>query len=332
MGAQMNFPILGTLLLRGAQIFPPEMKSREADAIVAATKRSVVAILGMLLLCGCGRSESSAFDGVKALAETEALVAIRPRDAGTAGARRAAVHLEGKLKALGLKTSIDTFSEETPSGNLFFNNVLGRLPGKTKRLIVLGSHFDTKAGISPDFQGANDSGSSSGVLLELARVLSEKAPMETEFLFAFFDGEECRVEYGPTDGLHGSRRLAQQLFDSGGAEVVEAVIILDMIGDRNLNVTVPRNSSRELVKELFFAAHQQGVRSVFSLGKGSILDDHVPFLLAGMPAMDVIDFSYGSAPGLNDYWHTIDDSMDKLSSDSMQMIGDTVLQMIENIQ
>ncbi|MEE4292268.1 MAG: M28 family metallopeptidase, partial [Cycloclasticus sp.] len=288
----------------------------------------ILQALGILLLCGCEKAGSSGFDGEKAFAETEALVAIRPRDAGTAGARRAAVHLEAKLKALDYKTTIDMFSEVTPSGKMFFNNVLGRLPGKTKRLIVLGSHFDTKAGISPDFQGANDSGSSSGVLLELARVLSEKAPMETEILIAFFDGEECRVEYGPTDGLHGSRHLAQQILDGGGAEHVEAVIILDMIGDKYLNITVPRNSSRELIKELFFAAHEQGVRSMFSLGKGSILDDHVPFLLAGMPSIDVIDFDYGSKPGLNDYWHTEEDSLDKLSVESLQTVGETVLQMI----
>jgi len=289
--------------------------------------------LEIVLLCGCGKEVSSGFDGAGAFAETEALVAIRPRDAGTGGGRRAAVHLGKRLSELGVeKTSIDTFSEETPNGKMYFNNVLGRLPGKTRRLIVLGSHFDTKSGISPDFQGANDSGSSSGVLLELARVLAEKAPLETELLFAFFDGEECRTQYGPKDGLHGSTRLAQQILDGGGAEYVEAVIILDMIGDKNLNVTVPRNSSRKLVKELFFSAHQQGVRSVFSLAKREILDDHVPFLLAGMPAIDVIDFEYGSAPGLNDYWHTMEDSMDKLSPESMQMIGDTVLQMIENMQ
>jgi len=291
-------------------------------------------MVGIVLLAGCEQAQISGtgFDGAKALAEVESLVAIRPRDAGTAGARRAAVHLKERLTAVGVKAGIDTFSEQTPAGNVFFNNVLGRIPGNTKRLIVLGSHFDTKAGISPDFQGANDSGSSSGVLLELARVLSDQAPMETEFLIAFFDGEECVQDYSPNDGLHGSRRLAQQLFDRGAAEVVEAVIILDMIGDKNLNVTVPRNSSRALVKELFFAAHQQGTRSVFSLGKGDILDDHVPFLLAGMPAIDVIDFEFGSAPDLNDYWHTMEDSMDKLSAESLQIIGDTVLQMIENLQ
>ncbi len=299
-------------------------------------RRNIVWMAGMLLFAGCkpaGSSEaSSPFDGARAFAETEALVQISPRDAGTGGGRIAAIHLETRLKALGYKTVVDTFSEETPTGKMFFNNVLGRLPGNTDRLIILASHFDTKAGISDDFQGANDSGSSSGVLLELARVLSEGAPFETDFLVAFFDGEECRTKYSPTDGLHGSRRLAQQILAGGGAELVEAMILLDMVGDKDLNITIPRNCSKGLVTELFSAAHEVGVRPVFSLGPGSILDDHVPFLLAGMPAIDVIDFEYGSAPGLNDYWHTPNDTMDKLSAESMQTVGDVVLRMVENLQ
>jgi glutaminyl-peptide cyclotransferase len=284
---------------------------------------------GLLAFSGCGKAS---FDGAKAMAETEELVKIGPRESNSGGARRASVLLESKLKALGLKTTIDTFSEETLTGKMHFNNVLGRIPGKTNRLIVLASHFDTKSGISKDFQGANDSGSSSGALLELARVLEKRGPYETEFLIAFFDGEECRKEYGPHDGLHGSRRLAQQIYEAGGAKLVEAVIVLDMIGDKNLNISIPRNSSRELVKELFFAAHELGVRPQFSLGPGSILDDHVPFLLAGMPVVDVIDFEYGSAPGLNDYWHTPNDTLDKLSIKSLQTVGDVVLKMLENIQ
>lgn len=282
-----------------------------------------------LVLSGCKRSE---FDGAKAMAETEALVKISPRDAGTGGARRASVLLEGKLKALGLKAAIDTFSEDTPGGKMHFNNVLGRMPGKTNRLIILASHFDTKSGISKDFQGANDSGSSTGVLLELARVLKKNGPYEAEFMFAFLDGEECRKEYGPHDGLHGSRRLAQQIYDAGGVKYVEAVIVLDMVGDKNLNIAVPRNCSKAMVKELFFAAHELDVRAQFSIGPGSILDDHVPFLLAGMPVVNLIDFEYGSAPGRNDYWHTTNDTLDKLSVKSMQTVGDVVLKMIENLQ
>ena len=290
---------------------------------------SVFLAVCCLGISGC---KKATFDGAKAMAEAEALVKIGSRDAGGGGARRAAVMLEGKLKALGLKTTIDTFSEETPSGKMHFNNVLGRIPGKTNRLIILASHFDTKSGISKDFSGANDSGSSSGVLLELVRVLVERGPFETEFMIAFLDGEECRKEYGPHDGLHGSRHLAKQIYDAGGVKLVEAVIVLDMIGDKDLNVSIPRNSSRELVKELFFAAHELGVRPQFALGANSILDDHVPFGLAGMPVIDLIDFNYGSAPGLNDYWHTTNDTLDKLSVKSLQTVGDVTLRMIENLQ
>jgi len=285
-----------------------------------------------LIFSACKPAAPSSFDGARAFSETEALVQISPRNAGSGGARRAAVHLETRLKTLGFKTVIDTFSEETLEGKTFFNNVLGRLPGKTNRLIILASHFDTKWGIADDFQGANDSGSSSGVLLELARVLSEREQLETEILVAFFDGEECLMRYGPTDGLHGSRRLARQILEGGGAPLVEAVILLDMVGDKNLNITVPRNCSKKLVTKLFSAAHEVGARPVFSLGSGSILDDHVPFLLAGMPAVDVIDFEYGSAPGKNDYWHTEEDTLDKLSAESMQTVGDVVLRMVENLQ
>lgn len=286
---------------------------------------------GLLCLTVTGCKEAS-FDGAKAMVETEALVEISPRDAGSGGGRRAAVHLETNLKALGLNAAVVAFSEETPSGKMFFNNVLARIPGKTDRLIVLASHFDTKSGISKDFQGANDSGSSSGVLLELARVLKKRGPFETEFMIAFLDGEECREQYGPHDGLHGSRHLAKQIVEEGGARHVEAVIVLDMIGDRDLNITIPRNSSKKLVSALFSAAHETGARSQFGLASGDILDDHVPFLVAGMPAIDLIDFKYGSAPNLNDYWHTTNDTLDKLSVESLQTVGDTVLRLVENLQ
>ncbi len=298
-------------------------------------------ILKILFLISCGfcllackpAVETSLFSGEHALAETAALVKIVPRESGTGGARRAAVHLETRMQEIGVPAVIDTFKDQTPAGEMYFHNVVGRLPGKTSRLIVIGSHFDTKSGIAPDFQGANDSGSSSGVLLEMIRVLKSRAPYETEFMFAFFDGEECLKQYNMmTDGLHGSRRLAKEVYTAGGAQFVEAVIILDMIGDKNLNVTIPRNSSRKLTKELFAAADELGHRAKFGLARGDIIDDHVPFLALGMPVINLIDFEYGSAPGLNDYWHTPEDTMDKLSVESLQIIGDTVLRMIERLQ
>jgi glutaminyl-peptide cyclotransferase len=309
------------------------VRNKRSSGVMIHQKREVIfCIFLVLFLCSCDKPKPAGFSGERAMVEVEELVQIVPRHADSGGARRAAIHLESKLKALGLKTKVDVFSEETPNGEFFFNNVIARLPGETDRVIVLASHFDTKYGIGDDFQGANDSGSSSGVLLELTRVLTERAPFRTAFMITFLDGEECRTKYGSTDGLHGSRHLAKQIVGSGGVPHIEAVIVLDMVGDRDLNITIPRNSSAKLVKELFFAAHEIGTRAVFGLSKTSILDDHVPFALAGMPAIDIIDFEYGSEPGLNDYWHTPEDSLDKLSVDSLQTVGDTVLRMIENLQ
>jgi len=227
----MDFPMFGTLLHRDERVFDASLlfeykkhfRNTSGTTLGTLLHRGaqIFLILGVVLLVGCGKVDSIGFDGTKAFSETEAVVAIRPRDAGTGGARRAAVHLEKKLAELGYKSTIDTFSEETPSGKMFFNNVLGRLPGKTKRLIVIGSHFDTKEGISPDFQGANDSGSSTGVLLELARVLSEKGPLETEFLIAFFDGEELNAIAGETAvrqglAIHKENRVFEIDYDKEG--------------------------------------------------------------------------------------------------------------------
>ena len=303
----MNFPISGK----------KKRGSHAAGSQRWKTGLLIFQCLELLLLCGCSPERVPAeFDGENARNETALLEKIRPRCAGTVGAQRAAKHLEEKLAACGFKTSVDTFLEETPDGKTGFNNVLGRLPGSTRRVIVLGTHFDTKAGRTD----VGDSGGV-GVLLELARVLSESGPYETEFLVAFFDGQECVREYGPNDGLHGSRRLALQLADSGAVPYVEAVILLDLIGGENLTVSV--DGSQRLTKELFFAAHEVGARPTFGLAKGTVLNDHIPFVLAGFPAVSLIDAQ-------------IDESSTQITVSSsekgLQTIGDTVLRMIENLQ
>ena len=190
------------------------------------------------------------------------------------------------------------------------------------------------AGIE-NFQGANDSGSSTGVLLELARMLALRqgsGQAETGILFAFFDGEEGIAHYIPGDGLHGSRRMAAQLVESGTRKKVEAMILLDMVGDKDLHFNIPANSSRKLVKEVLDAAHATGHRDRFSLLRNSaITDDHVPFLEIGIPAIDIIDFKFGSAPGENDYWHTDADNLQNISSESLGIIGEIVLQLLDQL-
>ena len=272
------------------------------------------------------------FDGQRAFAEVEALVAFSPRDAGTDGGKQAANHIFHRLESFGIEARIDLFSDMTPEGEKIFRNVIGQIPGKNGRWIILGSHFDTMPGIE-NFQGANDSGSSTGVLLELARMLMEHemAP-EVGIFFAFFDGEEGIADYIPGDGLHGSRRLASQLFESGTRKKVDAMILLDMVGDRDQHFKIHGNSSPELVRAVLNAAHTAGHRNRFSLAlESAITDDHVPFLEIGIPAIDIIDFQFGSVPGLNDYWHTEADNLDNISAESLGIIGEITLNLVEQL-
>ncbi len=280
----------------------------------------------------CARPASGAFDATNAFIELKALTAIAPRHSGSPGARKAAEHLLSRLRAAGIQSSLDEFKDETPAGQALFRNVIGVLPGRPGGAwIVVGAHYDTKAGIADNFQGANDSGSGAGVLLELARVIKGGSSLPVNFMFAFFDGEECLRSYQKNDGLHGSRRLVEQLVRDGRAAQVRAVIILDMVGDRDLNITIPHNSALSLVSALFSAAQAEGTRDKFSLWLMPILDDHAPFLSAGMPAIDIIDFEYGSARGKNDYWHTPQDTVDKLSAQSLEIVGKTVLRMLDGL-
>lgn len=261
--------------------------------------------------------------------EVERLVSIGPRPSGSPGAERAAAHIRQTLEAQGIVASIDTFEEATPVGRIVFRNVSGIIPGTRDGLVVLASHYDTKSGIGDAFVGANDSGSSTGLLLALARFLKQSPRLDTDILLAFFDGEECLRAYGPGDGLHGSRFLANRIVACGRREKIRAVIVLDMIGDRDLKVTLPRNSTPDLANRVFKAAQEEGVRHRFALAPGAIIDDHVPFLAAGIPTVNLIDFEYGSARGKNDYWHTDQDTLDKLSADSLQTVGRVVIRLLD---
>jgi len=277
-----------------------------------------------------------------ALAEARALVALGPRDAGTPGARQAAGHLLVRLQAAGAQATLDAFTDETPDGKITFWNVMGVIPAAgpdsprgreaaKAPWIFLGSHFDTKSGLGAGFEGANDSASSSGLLLELARVLQAAGPLPVNIGIAFFDGEECRRSYAAYDGLHGSVHAARALCLNRRVDQVRAVIILDMIGDKDLTVTIPRNSTSDLVVRVFRAAEEEKVRNLFELMPGSLLDDHQPFLEVGMPAIDLIDFKYGSAPGRNDYWHTPQDTLAKLSAESLGIVGRVVIRVLNGL-
>lgn len=299
-------------------------------------------LLGAALLCGCARQpetvevrpavfDPAAFGADRAFSELEQFLSLGLRDSGTPGAERAANHLRARLVNAGVEARVDAFEDRTPRGTATFRNVIGRLPGRGRGLIILGSHYDTMSGMPEGFQGANDSGSSTAVLLELARMMARGPEVGPEIWFVFFDGEEAMAGYGPYDGLHGSRRMAAALVGEKKDSSVLAVIILDMIGDTNLTVTIPRNTTPWLVNTAFDAAREEGVRSRFSLYAYEVGDDHDPFFSAGMPAVNLIDFHYGSAPGLNDYWHTAQDTLDKISAESLGIVGRVTVRIVNRI-
>ena len=279
------------------------------------------------------RVDPAQLDEEVAFREVDDFVALGPRVANTPGAERAAHYLLERLTALGVEGHIDTFDDPIHNETGTFHNVIGVIPGDLPRWLILGSHFDTLDGIE-GFVGANDSGSSTGLLLELGRVLNEAARDAVSFptfILAFFDGEEAKVRYGPRDGLHGSRHYVRRLLEEGKRDKIRATIVLDMVGDRDLTLTLPRNVDPDLLRLTFRAAAEEGVREKFSLAPGAILDDHVPFLQAGIPAMNIIDFEFGSAPGLNDYWHTLEDTMDKISAESLGIVGRVTLRMVQHL-
>ena len=171
-----------------------------------------------------------------------------------------------------------------------------------------------------------------GVLLELARSMSaSKQRPDLGIIFVFFDGEEGIDGYVPGDGLHGSRQLARQLVESGEDKKIKAMILLDMVGDKDLNFTIPHNSSQVLVQDVLEAAHATGHRDHFSLSRSVITDDHVPFLNIGIPAIDLIDFRFGSEPGLNDFWHTELDNLENISAASLKVTGEVVQQLVKQL-
>jgi len=200
-------------------------------------------------------------------------------------------------------------------------NLLCRFPGKSGKAIVFSGHYDTKT--VPQFVGANDGGSSTGFLLEMAAVLAG-VPRKDDVYLVFFDGEEAYGEWTDSNSLYGSRHLAEKWAADGTLAKIKALINVDMIGDKDLSLVYNSGSAASLQKTVWDAAGRLGYSQYFSTGGGVTGDDHVPFLQRGVKALDLIDFDYGPN---NQYWHTPADTMDKLSAQSLQVVG-TVLQKV----
>jgi Zn-dependent M28 family amino/carboxypeptidase len=281
--------------------------------------------LALLLVAAVAALAAAAeprFDGAAALHHLERLVAIGPRVAGTPGGTRARDYITAELKRAGVQVRVEAFEAATPDGRVNMANVIGVVAGRRKDVILVGGHYDTKVFKNFVFVGANDGGSSTAFLLELARALAAR-PREFTYWIAFFDGEEARAGWTATDSLYGSRRMAADLARRG--ELPRAVIVADMIGDRDLNIRREAASTPWLTDLVWDSARRLGQGAHFLPETIGVEDDHAPFLRAGVPAALLIDFDFP-------WWHTAQDTLDKVSARSLQVVGDVLLDALPAIE
>ncbi len=271
------------------------------------------------------------FSGEKAFEHVRALVEIGPRPVDSPGAIKSQEYISNELAHMGLEVREQDFVAATPLGPKEMKNIIAVIPGKTREIIIIGAHYDTKLFKDAVFVGANDGGSGTAALLELARCLSTRDNEPTIWL-TFYDGEEAFVKWTGADGLYGSRHMVDLLHRRGELDSVKAMILLDMVGDRHLSIDKERNSTAWLKEVVWSSAKKLGHGKHFSDTARKIYDDHIPFLNYGIPSIDIIDFRYGPNSKTNEYWHTPEDTLDKVSPASLKIVGDVVIQSLPAIE
>jgi hypothetical protein len=261
-------------------------------------------------------------DGAAALRHVARLVAIGPRPAGSPGGAKARAYIVGELRGAGVTARVEPFETDTPHGRLAMANVVAVLPGRRPDVIVLAGHYDTKWFRDIRFVGANDGGSSAALLIELARRLAAR-PREYTYWVVWFDGEEARETWTDADSLYGSRFMARELARQG--TLPRALIVADMIGDRDLGIRREAYSTEWLTDLIWAAAARRGEGAHFLPDALAVEDDHVPFLRLGVPSALVIDFDFPP-------WHTAEDTLDKVSARSLAVVGNVLLDALPAIE
>jgi Zn-dependent M28 family amino/carboxypeptidase len=251
-------------------------------------------------------------------------VAIGPHSAGSEGIRRAQDYIIGQLKSFGCPVEEQDFhAPSTPAGDVAMKNIVVKIPSANANIILYGSHYDTKR--IANFVGADDAGSSTGVLLELARLLCARKNADTIWL-AFFDGEEAfNPNWADPDNTYGSRQLAATLALSGDLPRVKAMILVDMVGPTNPVFKREMNSTPWLTDLLWSTATRLGYGDVFVNDRSNIEDDHLSFLKRDVPSVDIIDLEVP-------YWHTTQDTLDKVDPRTLAITGHVLIESVPELE
>ena len=302
-----------------------------------AMKRSAP-LAACLLVFGCVSAQSSgtpssvqaaAFDGNRAFEHLKQIVGIGPRPAGSEGIGKTRDYIKQQMTALGLKVAEQAFEASTPVGPVKMVNVSVSIPGAAgKKRLIIGGHYDTKLFKEFTFVGANDAGSSTAFLIELARVLKDRKN-EVPIELLFLDGEEAFGEW-ESGNTFGSRHYVEVARKEGTLSQIGAFVLVDMIGEKNPVFQREENSTPWLVDAVWSAARKLN-RPEFVERSTLISDDHLPFLEAGIPAVDIIDLDYPDEETRR-FWHTAEDTIDKLSPQSLQAVGDVIVAALPAIE
>ena len=312
-----------------ARCRPPGLARRSSARAVLAVLALFAATPALCLASGCGEQSGEgtvpaiggdAFNGARAFADLREQVELGPRPAGSAANLRSTRRLAAELRRAG----VEDVRIQRPE-----RNVVGVIPGRGSGYVLIGAHHDTKPGI-PGFVGANDGASGVAIVLELARALPDPMPGPS-IAIALFDGEEARGDRGfSADGKRGSTQYVDDARSGAQGSVplaqIKAMILFDMVGDCDLHVPLEAASDPGI-----YARFAAAAPTVFSGESSAVDDDHAPFLEGGIPAVDLIDFSYGPGDPPGEYWHTAADTLDHVCPESLDAIGGAALAVLPEI-
>ena len=261
-------------------------------------------------------------NAARAMQYVRDVVALGPRPIGSEAHRKLEAYIAAHLA--GAAVEHDDSTAATPEGQFPIHNIIAKFPGTKPGVVVIATHYDTLMRVK-GFVGANDGGSGTGLLIELANQLRAGKRNGYSVWLVWLDGEEAVRQWSETDSLYGSRHLAEKWKKDGTISQLKAFLLADMIGDADLNIDHDQDSTAWLEDLVYQAATQLGYQSHFFARTLAVQDDHIPFAKAGVPVADLIDFDYGYN---NVFWHTPDDTLDKLSSKSLEITGDVLLESV----
>jgi glutaminyl-peptide cyclotransferase len=278
----------------------------------------------VLLAATAASAQTPAFDSSKAWEHLRQQVSIGPRPSGSPANVKTRDYIKAQMTALGIKTVEQPFDGATPLGPIKMVNLIATIPGQRADRIVLASHFDTKLFRDIRFVGASDGASSTAALIELGRVIKGRGALPFTIELLFLDGEEATGEWQGTDNTYGSRHYVDAARKSGSLKSLRALILLDMIGDRNLTIRRESNSTRWLT-DIVWGVAKRLKQPAFMDEETAVEDDHIPFLKAGVASLDIIDLDYPA-------WHTAQDTLDAVAARSLQSVGDVVVAALPEIE